>query len=105
MNKIKLISESFERLGYKIIYWNEKSNANGPDCFVQKDNKKPKSVEIKNIKINKVTKAISIPKVSTPRRNDDFIAIVLNDYVLIEPMKDHLKLCSKDGSRAITGLI
>lgn len=95
-----IIERAFGFLGFKVIFFNDKPTANGVDCYVQKDNKKPKSVEIKTI--TKQTRCTRCEPVSKQRVNDDLIAILFNaDYVLIQPMKEHLSLCSKNGSRPL----
>jgi len=54
-------------------------------------------------KVNKKTKSISVEPISTPRLNDDLVAIIINsNYVLIESMKDHLLCCSESGYRPMT---
>lgn len=100
-----LIEREFAALGFSLIWFNNTPNANGPDAYVQKQNKKnrPMSVEIKKLKINNKTKAASVDPVSLPRRGDDFIAIIINsEYVLIQPMKEHLLLCGKQGFRPMS---
>lgn len=95
------VYSAFKKLGLKCIGFGHK-NANGPDCYAVGENISYK-VEIKTVK--KMTNgALQVLPVEKNRINDDLIAIVINDYVLIEPMKDHLKLCSKQGYRAISGL-
>lgn len=102
MNKIKLIEHFFGIIGFRIIYYNMIDNKNGADCFVQKGSNKPVSVEIKTARQNKTTKAWKIDPVSEKRKNDDLIAVIVGNYVLIEPMDQHLKLCDKSGTRSIT---
>ena len=97
-----LIETEFSALGFHVIYWNEKPNSNGPDCWVQKNKQRPLSVEIKTVK-KKANKAYQVDPVSKPRMGDDIVAIVLNtEYVLIQPLREHLALCSKGGTRNLT---
>jgi len=99
----EIIENAFDVLGFKIIYWNDKPNANGVDCVVQKGSNKPLSVEVKKLKINNKTNALSVEAIHGERRNDDLIAIIINkNYVLIEPMSQHLKSCSIKGFRPMT---
>ena len=80
----KIIEKAFKNIGFDIIHFNEKPNANGVDCWVKKTTDRPLSVEIKKIKFNSKTKDLSIDPVSNPRRTDDLIAIIVNpNYVLI----------------------
>lgn len=102
---ISLIESTFNHLNYKIIYVNSKINANGPDLWVIKDNKRPLSVEIKIARNTKKT-TYAVEPVSIARQKDDLIAIVLNEnYVLIEEMKHHLLACSKKGFRQFSTLL
>jgi hypothetical protein len=97
-----LLESFFQKLEYKVIYYNEKPSANGVDCWVSKNNGRPKSVEIKKSRKLK-NGMVQIDPVSLPRKNDDLIAIIINqNYVLIEPMADHLKCCSTKGTRQMT---
>ena len=70
--------------------------------WVKKLNGRPLSVEIK--KINKKSNGgFQVGAVELNRRKDDLIAIICStQYVLIEPMSDHLKACSPKGSRQLT---
>lgn len=102
-NEIETIIErEFAALGFKIIHFNSPKEANGVDCWVQKRDKKPLSVEIKKLR-KKQDNTYQVEPVCKNRRDDDLIAIIMNsEYVLIEPMKDHLKNCSKQGTRNFT---
>lgn len=96
---VKEVKKSFSKLGYKITYFGKK-NANGPDIFVVK-NGIPKSVELKKSRTTK-RNSIQIPPVEKARKNDDLVCIILGDnYVLIEPMRDHLSKCTAKGYRTI----
>jgi hypothetical protein len=77
-----------------------KSNANGPDVWAIK-NERAFSFEIKKCKITK-RNSVQSPPVEKNRKGDDFIAIELpSGYVLIEPMGQHLRLCTKSGYRTL----
>ncbi len=101
MRKIIEIENAFISLGFSFHYLPENKNANGPDLWVEPKKGRPLSVEIKHSRVLK-NGTIQVPPVSPMRRNDDLIAIVINDYVLIEPMKDHLKSCSPNRTRQLT---
>ena len=92
-----VVSKTLKRMGYKTTK-PRKETASGSDIFAIK-NDYVLSVEIKNaIKASKTRNVLRVRAVS--RVNDDLIAIVLpNDYVLVEPMRDHLKCCGKNGER------
>lgn len=99
-----VIEKAFQKLGYTIIHFNNKPSANGVDCWVQNKGRRPLSVEIKRVRKHQKGQ-LRVDPVSKPRRNDDLIAIVINpEYVLIEPMKDHLMACSNMGTRQLTVL-
>ncbi len=98
----EILEREFAALGFDVLFFNEKPSANGPDVWVRKNNGKPISVEVK--KIRQQEKGMwSVDPVSKSRQNDDLIAIVFNsEYILIEPMIDHLKCCSPKGTRQFT---
>lgn len=98
----ELLEQKFLELGFKIVFWNEKANANGPDLVVQKGKKRPLTVELKKVRASGNGSFVVDPVLKS-REKDDLIAIVLNEkMVLIEPMQDHLKCCSPKGTRALT---
>lgn len=100
---VGIVSNHFEALGFKVIYIPGKDSTNGPDLWVVK-NGRPVSVEIKIARV-KAKGELEVTPVTKNRMNDDLIAIVIENYVLIEPMKDHLKCCSKGGTRGLTPLL
>lgn len=103
-NQKEIIEREFAALGFSLIYWNDKPNANGIDCFVQKRSARPLSVEIKTLRKNTRTRAMSVEPVGNQSRCD-LIAIIINtEYVLIEPMEQHLKCCGPKGWRPLTML-
>jgi len=85
-----VIEKAFSNIGFEVIHFNDKPNANGVDCWVKKQTGKPLSVEIKRVRINKSSHGqLQVEPVSKPRLSDDLIAIIFNDnYVLIEPMEE-----------------
>lgn len=96
------VERTFTFLGFKLIFFNMKSQSNGPDMYIQKEKQRPLSVEIKCTRVQPGGQ-LQCEAVSDPRRKDDLIAIIINsNYVLIEPMVDHLKCCSKKGTRQFT---
>lgn len=97
---VEYVKKSLALLGYKTT--NPKHvNANGVDIFAVKDDC-VLSVEIKNAIKPKNKNVFRVRGVEITRQNDDLIAIVFpNGYVLIEPMRDHLKCCNKQGDRFI----
>lgn len=98
----ELIEREFSALGFKVLHWNEGPCVNGQDLWVQKAGRRPLSVEIKKAH-KKRNKMYQVDPVQKNRVNDDLVAIVLNsEYVLIEPMSDHLKCCSPKGTRQMT---
>jgi len=97
-----LVTREFAALGFSMLHFNDKPNANGPDCWVHKEGKRPLSVEIKRARRMK-NKTLQVECIHKSRASDDLIAIIFNtEYVLIEPMKDHLKSCSPKGTRQFT---
>ncbi len=102
---IEKLKEEFAVLGLKIIHSPRSINCNGPDLWVQRKSGRPLSVEVKKVRRLK-NKTVQVPSVERSRRNDDLIAIICNsEYILIEPMKDHLKCCSTKGTRQLTLLL
>lgn len=90
-----------ENMGYKILT-EAKNTANGPDLHVQRGNLILR-VEIKTARY--VKRSSQVHPVEPDRTNDDLIAIKFpSGHVLIEPMKDHLKSCSPNGSRSFFGI-
>ena len=99
MNKEeRVVREKLLALGFVVS--NQKSDcANGVDLIAMKDGK-PFLIEVKKAYYN--SRAWKIPKVQKSGLVSDIIAVVINDYVIFESMKDHLKLCDKGGFRSIT---
>jgi hypothetical protein len=101
MNIVEIACEQFEKIGYKILT-KAIGTQNGPDLHVQKDDIIFR-VEIK--KARPIKRSMAVHAVEEGRIHDDLIAIVFpSGYVLIEPMKDHLKCCAESGSRSFFGI-
>ncbi len=93
--------KTLEKMGYKILT-HAKKTASGPDLHVQKDNIIFR-VEVKKARV--IKRSMAIHPVEPAREHDDMIAIEFpSGYVLIEPMKDHLKCCAESGSRSFFGI-
>jgi len=93
--------KALENMGYKILT-KAKKTASGPDLHVQKDDMIFR-VEVKKARL--IKRSMAIHPVEPLRRHDDLIAIIFpSGYVLIEPMKDHLKSCAESGSRSFFGV-
>lgn len=94
----EIIKSIFEKMGYKVTEPKEYTSK-GVDMHIIRDNKYVFSVEIKEAGYtNKSKNNFRTRKVLRPY--DDLIAIVFpSGYILIEPMKDHLRNCNKSGDR------
>jgi len=93
--------KAFEKMGYKILT-KAKRTQGGPDMHVEKDGTIFR-VEVK--KARKMKNSMAVHPVEEARVLDDLISIEFpSGYVLIEPMKDHLKVCSPTGSRSFFGI-
>jgi hypothetical protein len=97
----KAVVRAFKALGFKCIGFKHKF-ASGPDCYAVGKNR-CMSVEIKQTR-NNGKRTIIVDKVDKKRKNDDVVAIIINDYVLIEPMADHLQRCAPSGVRYLSNL-
>ena len=76
-------------------------NSNGTDICAIKENY-ILAVEVKRAVRVKGKNVFRIRGVTKNRQQDNLIAIVFPcGYVLVEPMKDHLKSCNKQGDRFI----
>lgn len=96
-----LLTEYFSFIGFNILHFNLPKESNGVDLWVRK-NGRPLSVEVKKVRKQK-NGCFQVDPVCKNRKNDDLIAIIVgSDYVLIEPMKDHLSACSPKGTRQFT---
>lgn len=109
MRKVVQVTEAYKpvvsalrKLGYRAIL-QKKINANGTD-IVAVSGDRVLRVEVKRAtQASKRWHSLRVKPVSSPRRNDDLIAIIMpSGYVLIEPMADHLRCCNKYGSRCFT---
>lgn len=98
----EIVTREFAALGFSVLHWNDHPSNNGVDCWVQKNKGRPLSVEVKLLRKQK-SGMVQCDPVSKGRASDDLIAIIMNtEYVLIEPMRDHLKACSPKGTRQFT---
>lgn len=98
---IEIAISALEKMGFSVLTI-AKSNQNGPDLHVE-HNGTVFRVEVK--KARPVKQSMAIHPVEKLRQFDDLICIVFpSGYVLIEPMKHHLKACAKSGSRSFFGI-
>jgi len=99
MNQRGIVTRALAALGFEVIFWNENPNAPGVDCWAQRPGKRPVSVEVKLLK--RRNGSLICEPVSDPRKQDDLVAIIVNEnYAIVEPMKDHLKCCAPKGTRS-----
>lgn len=102
MNYSSKVASKLISIGWQVFDIN-KDTANGPDLTIAKNGKSFR-VEIK--KACKSTRSYITTPVGKSGKQCDLIIILLpNDELLIQPMEDHLRLCSKNGSRGITKLV
>lgn len=94
------VREYYESIGCKV----KMTTAYGPDLIVY-DGEKIFTVEVKRAHWNKKKTSIIANRVTPNRMNDDFVAIVYEDKVYIETMKEYLKHCSKGGKRTLTAAL
>lgn len=91
-----------KKMGY-VISATTKRTANGPDIEAIRSDGKTFRIEVK--KARPQNKSYAVHPVEPLRKHDDLIAIEFpSGYVLIEPMKDHLKNCAKAGGRCFYGI-
>lgn len=94
-----LAATFFRELGFSV----EEMHGAGPDLFCEIGSLSY-SVEVKKAHIN--SRRWRTSKVTLRRKSDDLVAIVLpNGRVYIDSMKNHLKHCAGDGTRAITPIV
>lgn len=98
---IEILSPHFAALGFQIIHSPKHKNASGPDLWVKAKNERPLSVEIKICR-NMKNGTLQVPPIESARQKDDLIAILISNYVLIEPMAQHLNSCCRSGTRQLT---
>lgn len=95
---IEALRAAFGLLGFQLSGFRHRT-ANGPDCYAAKGDR-IYTVEVKCVSWRGKNR---VPPVTPKRRNDDLIAVVFpGGYVFIEPMADHLKLCSPTGYRHLS---
>ncbi len=97
-----LVASELADFGFNILPW-KAQNANGPDITITRGGR-AYTVEVKKAKITK-RNSLQVPPIEPRRRNDDLVAIVLPNYkVLLQPMSEHLSLCTAKGYRTLSGL-
>lgn len=102
MNYSNKVASKLVLKGWQVFDIN-KDTTNGPDLTIAKNGKSFR-VEIK--KACKSTRAYITTPVGKSGKQCDLIIIILpNEDLIIQPMSEHLKLCAKNGSRAITQLV
>lgn len=98
------LSERFVEKFYKNMGWNVEINKGngGPDLICTKNGERI-LVEVKTILKQGPTGKFVVTKVKPNRMKDDFVAMVWNnEYIIIEPMNQHLSKCAPTGDRSIT---
>lgn len=100
MASVRIVENYFKERGFQVFDVGNPS-ANGQDLTVAKGGRSYR-VEVKTASLSK--RCMRVKPVRGYRRSDDWIAIVINDSVIVQPMKDHLACCSKDGTRYVTDL-
>lgn len=102
MSYSKLVEHNIKQKGWLVFDVN-KDTTNGPDLTIARNGKSYR-VEIK--KACKSSRAWKVTPVGKSGKNCELIIIILpNNELIIQPMIDHLSLCSKGGSRFITLLV
>lgn len=93
-----IIKELFEKDGYDV----KQSALKGPDLIISKLNKSI-TCEVKSIIKCLNAKSWYVAPISVGRKNDDFVALVLDENnIVFEKMNDHLRKCTKSGRRNLT---
>lgn len=86
-----------------LVFDINKDTSNGPDLTIARNGKSFR-VEIK--KACKSTRSWKTTPVGKSGKACDLVIIILpNNELIIQPMIEHLKLCSKNGVRFITELV
>lgn len=98
---VDIASKYFRDHGFSVFGDEKKSNSNGIDLYIEKFGR-VYSVEVKSV--CRGTRAYRVKPCCNAKRND-YIAMVFKSTVIVQPMSDHLAVCSKDGSRSVTKLI
>lgn len=98
----KLVKRLLKKMSFKTLAQSNGTKS-GADVWALK-NGRVYTVEIKKAKAQNGNN-FQVRPVEHNRKKDDYIAIVMpSGYVLFEPMKDHLKVCSTKGTRNIHGI-
>jgi hypothetical protein len=94
--------DSYQKKNWQVFDIN-KDTTNGPDLTIARNGKSYR-VEIK--KACKSTRSWKTTPVGKSGKQCDLVIIILpNNDLLIQPMNEHLSLCSKNGARMITELV
>lgn len=101
-NTISRAANYLTATGWK-VFDEKPDSANGPDLTIERNNKTFR-VEIKKALIGKRYCNVK-PVIGSGLRCDAIGILLPNNTVLLQPMKEHLKLCSKSGVRGITDLV
>lgn len=102
MNDSKKVADKLIKKGWK-VFDIKHDHANGIDLTISK-NERTYRVEIK--RAFKTARAWRINKVGKSGINCELLIIILpNEDIIIQPMKEHLILCTKSGNRHITELV
>lgn len=88
-------------MGYEVFIGHE--NSNGFDLRIAKG----KCIQLIEVKTcSKSTRSYRVGAVSERSKHSDMIAMITpKGNIILQPMQDHLKLCSIDGSRRVTRLV
>lgn len=102
MSYSKIVASILQKNGWLCFDIN-KDTTNGPDLTIARNGKSYR-VEIK--KACKSTRSWVTTPVGKSGKTCDLIIIILpGSKLIIQPMREHLKLCCKNGSRFITNLV
>lgn len=98
---VETAAKYFESCGFTVLGKQRNISANGVDLHIVRDGR-VFSVEVKTV--SKSTRSYRVKGCHKPDSND-YIAMVYGSNVIVQPMDDHIRLCSKDGTRAVSKLI
>lgn len=99
---IKRAAEFLNKTGWQ-VFDIKKDSANGPDLTIAKGGRSYR-VEIKKAIVGE--KHCTVKAIQQKSRHCDAVGILFpNNRVVLQPMKEHLLLCSKSGIRSVTNLM
>jgi len=102
MSSEKIVATYLHENGFVVAVSNSE-NSNGIDVVAIKD-AKYFTVEVKTA--CKASKSLNVKPIGKSGKVCDYIAIVTpNGNVIFNTMEEHLKLCSKKGTRGVTKLV